>query len=187
MLMVCFLQSDGWHITQWATGSQSCSHPRCLASDPGSTYFCCEFSRIVLSKFSDCTSRFEGSEIMGTTACVSLISSHLVLSLISKPQLLWLSLTPRDILEQKRLPRQEARRGRNTYRVLTVFQVLASQEPQRVASTNPNLQMKKLRSETKELITGKAGNWTQHIQTQSSLHQNVLLFSKTVEHLVVFS
>lgn len=38
---------------------------------------------------------------MGTTTSVLFISSHLLLSLISKPHLHWLSLTSREILKQR--------------------------------------------------------------------------------------
>lgn len=110
---------------------------------------------------------------------VSLILSHLVLSLISKRYCS--GYFSSSDLEQKSFPKEE---GIHTECLLCSRPCLLG--PQRMAITCPALQRKKLRLEIKGLVAGRAGTWMWTSRLQSSLQQNVVLFSKTVEHLVVF-
>lgn len=61
--------------------------------------------------FSYCMSWFGGSESTCTITCVPFIPSRLVISLISKPQVRWLSHASREILEQRDFPGKKGEEG----------------------------------------------------------------------------
>ena len=130
---------------------------------------------------------FRGSESMCTITCVPFIPSRLVLSVISKSQVRWLSHASREILEQRDFPSKKGEEEGTLSKNLLCSRSL----------TPRNLRgwplLSHFTNEETEVRDAGANSWQswelEHstFRLQSSPHQNVLFSSKTVEQLVAFS